>query len=105
MTTIEALLADLKPDAPVRQVLVGAFWTAVVLEGEPPRCRLASTLPTLAGLPGVHPGQVWSGGRRGHASDPPELLPDPRGVGDLAVGQVAGDHSARRDQRRATSSV
>jgi hypothetical protein len=44
VTTIEALLADLKADAPVRQVLVGAFWTAVVLEGDPPRCGLASTL-------------------------------------------------------------
>jgi uncharacterized protein (DUF4213/DUF364 family) len=40
----EALLADLRADVPVRQVLVGAFWTAVVLEGEPPRCGLASTL-------------------------------------------------------------
>ena len=29
MTTIEALLADLEADAPVRQVLVGAFWTAI----------------------------------------------------------------------------
>jgi uncharacterized protein (DUF4213/DUF364 family) len=44
VTTIEALLAELKADAPVRQVLVGAFWTAVVLEGDPPRCGLASTL-------------------------------------------------------------
>lgn len=44
MTTIEALLTDLKADAPVRQVLVGAFWTVVVLEGDPPRCGLASTL-------------------------------------------------------------
>lgn len=44
MTTIEALLANLKADAPVRQVLVGTFWTAVVLEGDPLRCGLASTL-------------------------------------------------------------
>lgn len=44
MTTIEALLADLKTDAPVHQVLVGAFWTAVVVGGYPPRCGLASTL-------------------------------------------------------------
>jgi uncharacterized protein (DUF4213/DUF364 family) len=42
VTTIEALLNDLKTDAPVRQVLVGAFWTAVVLENG--RCGLASTL-------------------------------------------------------------
>jgi uncharacterized protein (DUF4213/DUF364 family) len=46
VTTIEALLAALsqRADAPVRQVLVGAFWTAVVLDTDPPRCGLASTL-------------------------------------------------------------
>ena len=44
MTTIEALLSDFTADAPVRQVLVGAFWTVVLLEGDPPRCGLASTL-------------------------------------------------------------
>ncbi len=43
MTTIEALLAELKADAPVSQVLVGTFWTAVVVEGDPPRCGLSST--------------------------------------------------------------
>ena len=59
MTTIEALLAELKADAPVRQVLVGAFWTAVVLEGDPPRCGLASTLraePHEMGPPVRQPG-------------------------------------------------
>jgi uncharacterized protein (DUF4213/DUF364 family) len=44
VTTIEALLAELKVGAPVRQVLVGAFWTAVVLNSDPLRCGLASTL-------------------------------------------------------------
>ena len=44
MTTTEALLNQLATDAPVRQVLVGAFWTAVVLDSDPPRCGLASTL-------------------------------------------------------------
>ena len=44
MTTTEALLNDLETDAPVRQVLVGAFWTAVVLDTDPARCGLASTL-------------------------------------------------------------
>jgi len=42
VTTIEALLTDLEADAPVHQVLVGAFWTAVVLDTA--RCGLASTL-------------------------------------------------------------
>jgi uncharacterized protein (DUF4213/DUF364 family) len=40
----EVLLGDLREDAPVRQVLMGAFWTAVVLDTEPVRCGLASTL-------------------------------------------------------------
>jgi uncharacterized protein (DUF4213/DUF364 family) len=44
VTTIEALLNDLETDAPVRQVLVGAFWTAAVLDTDPLQCGLASTL-------------------------------------------------------------
>ena len=44
MSITDALLDSLQADALVRQVLVGAFWTAVVLEGDPPRCGLASTL-------------------------------------------------------------
>jgi uncharacterized protein (DUF4213/DUF364 family) len=51
VNTIEALLDSLQTDAPVRQVLVGAFWTAVVLDADPPRCGLASTLRPL-----THPG-------------------------------------------------
>ncbi len=44
MTIIDVLLDDMEMDAPVRQVLMGAFWTAVVLDTTPPRCGLASTL-------------------------------------------------------------
>lgn len=44
MSTIDALLSRLQADAPVRQVVVGAFWTAVVLDTRPVRCGLASTL-------------------------------------------------------------
>jgi uncharacterized protein (DUF4213/DUF364 family) len=44
MNTTEALLGSLHTDAPVLQVLVGAFWTAIVLGTDPPRCGLASTL-------------------------------------------------------------
>ncbi len=44
MSITEALLDDLTADAAVREVLVGAFWTAVVLDTDPPRCGLASTL-------------------------------------------------------------
>jgi len=50
VNTIEALMESLWTDAPVRQVLVGAFWTAVVLDTDPPRCGLASTL-----RPATHP--------------------------------------------------
>ena len=44
MPITETLLDDLGIDAPVRQVLMGAFWTAVVLDTDPVRCGLASTL-------------------------------------------------------------
>jgi uncharacterized protein (DUF4213/DUF364 family) len=43
VSTIDVLLGDLQADAPVCQVLVGAFWTAVVLDTNPLRCGLAST--------------------------------------------------------------
>lgn len=51
MTTIEKLLDSLQGDAPARQILVGAFWTAVVLDTDPPRCGLASTLRAETGGP------------------------------------------------------
>lgn len=44
MTITEALLSDLQADALVRDVLIGAFWTLVVVDTEPARCGLASTL-------------------------------------------------------------
>ncbi|MFN2184362.1 MAG: Rossmann-like domain-containing protein [Anaerolineae bacterium] len=51
MTIIDRLLDNLQVDAPVRQILVGAFWTAVVLDTDPPRCGLASTLRAETGGP------------------------------------------------------
>jgi len=44
VTITETLLAGLHADAPVREVVMGAFWTLVVLDTEPVRCGLASTL-------------------------------------------------------------
>jgi uncharacterized protein (DUF4213/DUF364 family) len=44
VSTIRALLESLRGDAPVRQVMIGAFWTAVVLGTDLPLCGLASTL-------------------------------------------------------------
>ena len=44
MTIIDDLLDGARADAPVRQVLVGAFWTAVLLDTDARRCGLASTL-------------------------------------------------------------
>jgi uncharacterized protein (DUF4213/DUF364 family) len=43
VSTIDALLESVS-DAPVAQVLMGAFWTAVVLDTDPPCCGLASTM-------------------------------------------------------------
>jgi uncharacterized protein (DUF4213/DUF364 family) len=45
------LLDSVQCDAPVRQLLVGSFWTAVVLDTDPPRCGLASTLRAETGGP------------------------------------------------------
>jgi len=44
MDIIETLLESLQTDAPIQRIVVGAFWTAVVLDTDPPRCGLASTL-------------------------------------------------------------
>lgn len=44
MPITDTLLDELRSDAPVRNVLMGAFWTAVVLDTDPVRCGLASTL-------------------------------------------------------------
>jgi uncharacterized protein (DUF4213/DUF364 family) len=44
MSTIDVLLESISADAAVAQVLVGAFWTAVVLDTDPARCGLASTM-------------------------------------------------------------
>jgi uncharacterized protein (DUF4213/DUF364 family) len=51
MKSIDALLNSLETDAPVRQIVVGAFWTAVVLDTEPLACGLASTLRAEGGGP------------------------------------------------------
>lgn len=51
MDTIDLMLGSLNEDAPVQQILVGAFWTAVVLDTDPPRCGLASTLRAEGGGP------------------------------------------------------
>jgi uncharacterized protein (DUF4213/DUF364 family) len=48
VNTTGVLLDNLEADVPVRQVLVGAFWTAVVLSANPPRCGLASTIRPTA---------------------------------------------------------
>jgi len=65
MKTIDRLLAVLPEDAAVREVLVGAFWTAVVLDTDPPRCGLASTLRAETG--GPWPPVVEAGGLLAHS--------------------------------------
>lgn len=87
MTTIEALLAELRADAPARQVLVGAFWTAVVLEGDPPRCGLASTLRAETheeGPPVRQPGRLAERSGRELA----EWLHSPR-ILEASIGMAA----------------
>jgi len=62
----DALLESVSTEAPAARVLVGAFWTAVVLDTDPPRCGLASTM--------------HGGHREHHLSGPP--LPE---AGDLVA--------------------
>ena len=64
MGATDALLKSLSDDAPVAQVLVGAFWTVVVLGADPPRCGIASTMHGghyghhLSGLPVAQAGDL-----------------------------------------------
>jgi len=51
MNATQHLLASLTADAPVKNIWVGAFWTAVVLDTDPPRCGLASALRAETGGP------------------------------------------------------
>jgi uncharacterized protein len=87
VNTIDALLSSLQADAPVGQVLVGAFWTAVVLEGDPPRCGLASTLRAEThdeGSPVRQPGRLQEHSGRELA----EWLRSPR-ILEASIGMAA----------------
>ena len=55
VSSIERLLGLLDQDAPVGQVVVGAFQTAVVLDTDPPLCGLASSLRTDPHHDHLHP--------------------------------------------------
>jgi hypothetical protein len=70
VNTIEVLLKSLQADAPVLQVLVGVFWTAVVLGTDPLCCGLASTLRPVThpgGPPVPHAGRLLEHSGRGLA--------------------------------------
>jgi hypothetical protein len=80
-------LNSLQADAPVRQVVVGAFWTAVVLDVEPHRCGLASTLRAEThheGPPVRRPGQLCEHSGRELA----EWLRSPR-ILEASIGMAA----------------
>jgi uncharacterized protein (DUF4213/DUF364 family) len=87
MNTINALLNSLQADAPVRQVLVGSFWTAVVLDTDPLRCGLASTLRAEThedGPPVRHPGRL----REHRGRELAEWLRSPR-ILEASIGMAA----------------
>jgi uncharacterized protein (DUF4213/DUF364 family) len=44
VNTIDVLLGSLQTDTPIRRVLIGVHWTAVVLDTDPIRCGIASTI-------------------------------------------------------------
>jgi uncharacterized protein (DUF4213/DUF364 family) len=87
VSIIDTLLNSLQADAPVRQVLVGAFWTAVVLEGDPPRCGLASALRAEThdeGPPVRQPGRL----RQHSGRELAEWLRSPR-ILEASIGMAA----------------
>jgi uncharacterized protein (DUF4213/DUF364 family) len=88
VNTTDLLLASLQTDAPVGQVLVSLFWTAVVLDTDPPRCGLASTLRPPAHEAGdppvVHAGQLLEQSGRELAG----LLRSPSTV-EASIGMAA----------------
>jgi hypothetical protein len=100
VNTIESLLETLPSDAPVRQVLVGAFWTAVVLDTDPPRCGLASTLRETShhtGPPIPEAGRLPEFGGRELA----ELLRSPQ-VMQASIGMAAFNALLEVDPARCT---
>ena len=63
MSITDALLDNLHSDAPLRQVVIGSFWTTVVLDTPLPRAGMASTLRGTsheAGPPVAEAGRLHS---------------------------------------------
>ncbi|MBN1934589.1 MAG: DUF364 domain-containing protein [Anaerolineae bacterium] len=101
MNTIDALLNVLTVDAPVQQALVGALWTAIVLDADPPRCGLASTIrPLMHEIdtpPVAHAGRLAE--RRGR--ELAELLHSSSTV-EASVGMAAFNALLDVDEARCT---
>jgi hypothetical protein len=87
MAIVDGLLDSVQHDAPVQQLLVGAFWTAVVLDTDPPRCGLASTL--RAETDGPWPPVRKAGRLQGSSGrELAELLRSPR-ILEASIGLAA----------------
>jgi uncharacterized protein len=100
VSIIDALLNGVHADAAVRQVLVGAFWTAVVLEGDPPRCGLASTLHAEThdeGPPVRQPGRL----REHSGRELAEWLRSPR-ILEASIGMATFNALLEVDERACT---
>ncbi len=100
MKSIDTLLNSLESDAPVRQILVGAFWTAVVLDTEPARCGLASTLRAEDGGPWppvTEPGRLQQRSARQLA----ELLRSER-ILEASIGMAAFNALLKVDESALT---
>lgn len=97
---VDALLASLKGDAPVRQVQVGAFCTAAVLDTDPPRCGLASTLRAESHEDGPPVGDAGRlAGRSGR--ELAEMLRSPS-VLEASIGMAAFNALLDVDERTCT---
>lgn len=87
MNITDTLLAGVQIDAPVRQVVQGVFWTAVILDTDPMRCGLASTIRDDTHHSGSQMKEAGSLLRR-TAHELCELLHSPRTL-EASIGMAA----------------
>ena len=100
MKAIERLLESLGNDAPVKQILVGAFWTEVVLDTEPPRGGLASTLRAETG--GPWPPVVDAGRLQSRSGQELAALLRSDRILEASIGLAAFNALLEVDERRLT---
>jgi uncharacterized protein (DUF4213/DUF364 family) len=100
VTTIDRLIETVHDDAPLQSIIVGAFWTAVVLEGNPIRCGLASSLADPLSHSAKEPPMNDAGQLLGkNARELVEKLRSPSSI-EAAVGMATFNAQLEVDESR-----